>query len=252
MSLFPQRLTPDTGMIPHQTRKTGLLRVWQMVSRDFMGFWLSGAIQMILTLPFVFAVGYACATHSILFALLAGVLGGMAAAPGFLGLADTLLRSLRDEPGLWWHRYSMAVKRGWKSSLLPGMLLGTAFSMQYFTLSHLHLLDGGLGLFLCQIISILLSAGLFVWYLPQQALLELGLSAMMKNSFLLFARYLPKTLLAVVILLAYAVFVWISLPSSVFLLLAAGLWLPLLCALQIIYPMLDQAFGIEEALDRIP
>lgn len=40
----------------------------------------------------------------------------------------------------------------------------------------------------------------------------------------------------------------IMLPSSVFLLLVVGLWLPLLCAFQIIYPQLDDVFDIEESI----
>ena len=88
---------PGPGVAPDEPRKTGLPRIWEMISRDFKSFWLAGALNVLLTLPFAFAVGYACATHSLLFALLAGVLGGLIAAPGFLGLADTLLRSLRDE-----------------------------------------------------------------------------------------------------------------------------------------------------------
>ena len=248
MGLFFNYTRPGPGVSPDEPRKKGFPRIWEMVSRDYVRFWLSGIINVVFTLPFVFAVGYAYATHSLLLALLAGILGGMIAAPSFLGLADTLLRSLRDEPGFWWYRYHAALKRSWKSTLLPGALMGTVFSVQYFTLRHLYLLDGGIGMFLCQILSILLSLGLFAWGLPQQTLMELSFPALVKNCFLLFFRYFKKTLLATAILLAYAIAVWVLFPGSVFLLLSAGLWLPLLCAMQVIYPTLDQTFRIEETL----
>ena len=241
---------PGPGVAPDEPRKTGLPRIWEMISRDFRFFWPAGAINVLLTLPFAFAVGYACATHSLLFALLAGVLGGLIAAPGFLGLADTLLRSLRDEPGFFWHRYSRAIKKSWKGALLPGLLFGTVFSVQIFILMHMHLLGGGIGLFLCQVLSMVVSVSLFAWVLPQQALLELGFGVLLKNSLLLCLRHIGKTLLAAVILLAFAVLSVVLFPASVMVLLVIGLWLPLLCALQIIYPVLDEAFGIEETLAK--
>ena len=250
MGLFFDYARPGPGVAPDEPRKTGLPRIWEMISRDFSGFWRAGMLNLIFTCPFLFGMGFACATHSLLLALLTGLLGGLLAAPSFLGLADTLLRSLRDEPGFWWYRYSLALRRGWKGTLLPGALLGTVFSMQIFTLMHMHLLGGGLGLFLCQVASMLLSAGLFAWVLPQQALLELRFPALVKNSLLLFFRYLPKTLAAAGILLAFALAAYLTFPLSAFVLLATGFWLPLLCAFQIVYPLMDRVFGIEEQIEK--
>lgn len=250
MALFFNYSKPGPGVSPDEPRKKGLRRIWELFCRDFKSFWPAGFINLVMSLPFAFGLGHARATHSLLFAILAGVLGGVIAAPGFLGLADTLLRSLRDEPGFWWHRYSRALKRGWKSTLLPGALLGTVFSLQYFTLMHMQLLEGGIGLFLCQLVSMAVVLGIFAWALPQQALLELSFSARLKNSILLSIRHIIKTLLAVAIALIYAIVVVFSFPGSVFLLLIAGLWLPLLCMLQIIYPVLDETFGIEEAIEQ--
>ena len=81
-------------------------------------------------------------------------------------------------------------------------------------------------------------------------MLELSFSARLKNSVLLFIRHFGKTLLAAGIALIYAIAVIVAFPGSVFLLLIAGLWLPLLCMLQIIYPVLDETFGIEEAIEQ--
>lgn len=250
MALFFNYSKPGPGVSPDEPRKKGLRRIWELFCRDFKSFWPAGFINLVMSLPFAFGMGYARATHSLLIAILAGLLGGVIAAPSFLGLADTLLRSLRDEPGFWWHRYSRALKRGWKSTLLPGAILGTVFSLQYFTLMHMQLLDGGIGLFLCQLLSMAVALGIFAWALPQQALLELSFSARLKNSVLLFIRHFGKTLLAAGIALIYAIAVIAAFPGSVFLLLIAGLWLPLLCMLQIIYPVLDETFGIEEAIEQ--
>lgn len=250
MPLFFDYSRPGPGVAPDEPRKTGLPRIWELISRDGLRFWGSGAIHLLFSLPFAAAVYFAYVTHSVLFALLAGVVGGLIAAPSVLGLADTLLRSLRDEPGFWWYRYRKALKRSWKASLLPGVVMGTVFSAQVFTLLHMPVIGGGLALLLCQIAGMVLAAGLFAWGLPQLALLELSFPALIKNSFLLFFRYIGKTLAAAAILLGYAAVVAISFPGSVFLLLVAGWWLPLLCALQVVYPVLDEAFGIEDAIEK--
>ena len=250
MPLFFDYSRPGPGVNPDEPRKKGFPRIWEMISRDFKSFWPAGAINLLFSLPFVFALRFAYYTHSVLFALLAGLIGGILAAPSFLGLADTLLRSLRDEPGFWWHRYSRALKRSWKGTLLPGAIMGMVFSVQVFTLLHMPVIGGGLALLLCQLVGMILSVGLFAWGLPQQALLELSFPALVKNCFLLFFRHIGKTLTAAAILLGYAILVWLLFPASVFLLLAAGLWLPLLCALQVIYPTLDEIFGVEEAIEK--
>ena len=250
MSLFFDYSRPGPGISPDEPRKTGLKRIWEMIARDYIAFWLAGLLNLLLIFPFAYGAGYACATHSVLFALLAGIVGGIIAAPGFYGLADTLLRSLRDEPGFWWHRYSRAVRKNWKSTLFPGALMGTVFSVQFFILMNMHLLDGGLGLFLCQIVSMVVSTGIFTWALPQQVLLELRFAALVKNSLLLFFRYFFKTLRASLLLLAFAAIVLTLFPNSIFILLIVGLWLPMLCCLQIIYPTLDDVFDIENALNH--
>ena len=250
MSLFFNDSRPGPGVSPDEPRKTGLNRIWEMIARDFVAFWLAGMLNLLLTFPLVFGVGYACATHSLLFALLTGIIGGIIAAPGFYGLADTLLRSLRDEPGFWWHRYSRALRKNWKSTLFPGALMGTVFSVQFFILMHMHLLGGGLGLLFCQIVSMVVSIGIFAWALPQQVLLELSFVALVKNSLLLFFRYFFKTLRASLLLLFFAGIVLALFPNSIFLLLVVGLWLPLLCSFQMIYPTLDEVFDIENTLNH--
>ena len=250
MSLFFDYSRPGPGVDPDAPRKTGLKRIWEMVARDFMAFWRAGILNLLLMFPFAYGAGYACATHSLLFALLVGIIGGIIAAPGFYGLADTLLRSLRDESGYWWYRYSRALQKNWKSTLLPGALMGTVVSVQFFILMHMHLLGGGLGLFLCQIVSMVVSTGIFVWALPQQVLLELSFMALIKNSLLLFFRYFFKTLQASLLLLFFAVIILAVFPNSIFLLLVVGLWLPILCSFQIIYPTLNDIFDIENALNH--
>ena len=120
MGLFFDDSRPGPGVAPDAPRSTGLKRIWEMLSRDYLTFWGAGIIQLLLTFPFAFGVGLACATHSLLFALLAGIIGGMLAAPGFYGLTDTLLRSLRDEPGFGGSATAMPSGKTGKARCFPG------------------------------------------------------------------------------------------------------------------------------------
>ena len=90
---------PGPGVSPDAPRKKGPARFFEILGRDLMSFYLAGLLALVSALPFVFGVWFAVDTHSLVPLLLAGVLGGMIAAPQLCGLLDTILRSLRDEPG---------------------------------------------------------------------------------------------------------------------------------------------------------
>ena len=250
MLFFSNYSKPGPGIPPDAPRADGLKRIWEMISRDYIRFWLAGILNVLTFLPFLFFAGYAYATHSLLLAVAGGAIGGLIAAPGFYGLADTLLRSLRDEAGFWWYRYSNSLKQNWKKLMLPGVIAGVIFSIQIFILVHIPVLGMGPFLLLCQIISMTVFTGIFLWALAQQVLLELSLGALIKNSILLFFRYFSKSLGASLIAIAWMILLNMLFPGSVFLLISAGLWLPMICCLQIIYPKIDEVFEIEKKLNE--
>ena len=248
MLFFGDYNRPGPGIDPDAGRTTGIARIWEMISRDYVSFWLAGILNVLTSLPLIFLIAYAFMTHSILIAVIGGAFGGVIAAPCFYGLADTLLRSLRDEPGYWWNRYSKALRNNWKKTMVPGLICGIIVSLQQFILIHLLTLKMGLGMFICQMISMLVFLGIFLWALAQHALLELTFGALLKNSVILAVRYIGKTIRAAGIALLYILMMLMMFPGSVFLLVTAGFWLPLLCCFQIIYPSVDKTFNIEKEL----
>ena len=66
----------------------------------------------------------------------------MIAAPQIVGLNDTILRTLRDEPGYWWETYRRTWKRNLKESLLPGAVCGLLLAMELFSLCHINIAGG--------------------------------------------------------------------------------------------------------------
>lgn len=132
MGLFFQDFSkPGPGVPPDAPRKKGAVRWLEIVSRDAGRFWCAGALAMLSLIPLVCAQLFQLVPMLVISAA-----GGMIAAPQLCGLADTILRSLRDEPYFWWHIYRRAWKRNVKSALLPGALWGVVTGMQLFTLIH--------------------------------------------------------------------------------------------------------------------
>ena len=222
---------PGPGVSPDAPRKKGPARFFEILGRDLMSFYLAGLLALVSALPFVFGVWFAVDTHSLVPLLLAGVLGGMIAAPQLCGLLDTILRSLRDEPGFWWATYRRAWKRNVRASLLPGAICGLLLAMQIFTVFHYDV-----------------SAGVV-----PGALLAVGLpfAGLVKNSLFLFLGYLPRAALGVVWQFVYWIIILLLWPISGFAMVLTGLWLPAVLTMQAIYPVLNKAFDLERQIKAI-
>lgn len=241
---------PGPGVNPDTPRKKGAARFFEVLGRDLTSFWLASLLALLSALPFVLGLWFSLQTHALLPMFLAGVLGGMIAAPQLCGLQDTILRSLRDEPGYWWNTYRRAWKRNAKASLLPGALGGLVLATQLFSLFHLTGSEGSLML-VAVFVGALLLLGLAQYIFAQIALLDMSFGPVLKNAVFLFLGYLPRTLLGVMWQLIYWVLVLLFWPLSSFAVIIAGFWLPSLLSLMAIYPVLDKSFQIEENIKKM-
>ena len=181
---------------------------------------------------------------------IAGVLGGVIAAPQLCGLLDTILRSLRDEPGFWWATYRRAWKRNARASLLPGAICGLLLATQIFTVFHYDVSAGVVpGALLAVGLFLLLGLGEFLF--AQVVLLELPFAGLVKNSLFLFLGYLPRAALGVVWQFVYWIIILLLWPISGFAMVLTGLWLPAVLTMQAIYPVLNKAFDLERQIKAI-
>lgn len=251
MALFNFRFDrPGPGVSPDAPRKKGAARFFEMLGRDMMSFYLAGLLAMVSALPFALGVWFAVATHALVPLLLAGVLGGMIAAPQLCGLLDTILRSLRDEPGYWWATYRRAWKRNVKASLLPGAVWGLLLAMQIFTIFHYDSSAGVVpGALLAVGIFLLLGLGQFLF--AQIALMDMPFMGLVKNALFLFLGYLPRAALGVVWQFIYWILIVLFWPISGFVLLLTSFWLPALLTMQAVYPVLDKAFDLERQIKAL-
>ena len=235
------------GVPENAPRKKGLARFWEMLSRDGFAFWRAGMLALLSALPFMLGVWFAVATHALLPLLLAGVVGGAVMAPQLVGLNDTILRSLRDEPGYWWATYCRAWKRNTKASLLPGAVFGLLLGAQVFALFHTQW-GQNLVLTIVMLVGVFFLSGLALLTFTQIALLEMSFGGILRNALLLFLGYLPRAALGVLWQFVYWIVILLLWPISVFALLITGFWLPALLTMQAIYPVLDKAFDLERQI----
>ena len=240
---------PGPGVNPDTPRKKGAARFAEVLGRDMLSFWCAGMLALLSALPFALGLILSLLTHAVLPMLLAGVLGGMIAAPQLTGLHDTILRSLRDEPGYWWATYRRAWKRNLKGSLLPGAVCGLILAMQIFAAWHLGAGQGSLLAVL--VIGLVLLGGLAQYLFAQVALLDLPFASLLKNAVLLFFGYLPRTLLGVLWQGVYWGLLAGFFPFSAPVLLVTGFWLPAALSLMAIYPPLEKSFHIEETIRKM-
>lgn len=251
MALFNMHYDrPGPGVDPDAPRKKGAARFVEVVGRDLTSFWLAGLLTMLSAVPFVFGVWFSLASHAVLPALLAGVLGGMIAAPQICGLQDVMLRSLRDEPGFWWTTYRRVWKRNAKASLLPGALGGLILAMQIFAGYHMDV-SQGIMMMVALLLGLIFLTGLAQYIFAQITLLDLPFGVVLKNAVLLFLGYLPRTMLGVLWQLLYwgaFIMFW---PFTSVLVVITGSWLPTLLSLMAIYPVLDKSFQVEETVKKM-
>ena len=124
---FPE----DPGFDENQ-RQTGFYRYRQLLSLRFGRWWRTNLLTLAGFAPLASGIFYAVASNSLLVLLPCSILGGMIAGPFLAGMYDAILRGLRDDPLPWWNSCKRAWKQNWKSSLIPGALLGLAQGVYAF------------------------------------------------------------------------------------------------------------------------
>lgn len=250
-SFFGGYNRPGPGVRPDEPRKKGIFRLFEILGRDLWSFFKAGFLAAVSMIPFLLGITVAALSHALIFVFIAGLVGGMIAAPQLCGMADTVLRSLRDEPGYWWPTYRRAWKRNAKACLLPGAVFGLILGMQVFTLFHMDSLDSSVVSWGILIAGMVLILGLMTYIIPQLALLDMPLSGILKNSILLFLGYLPRSVGAIAVQVVYWGAFLLFFPLSVYLFPFTNLWLPMVPSLLIIYIPLEKSFNLEATIKEM-
>lgn len=245
MSLFFRDFTkPGPGIPPNAPRKKGIARWLEVVGRDFGRFWCAGSLAMVSMIPLICAQLF-----QLVPMLVVSALGGMLAAPQLCGLADTILRSLRDEPCFWWYTYRRAWKRNVKNALIPGAIWGTVTGMQLYTLIHFFEAQFSASTIVVLVVGLIVVQGVFLWTWPQLALMEVSGSAIVKNSILLYLSRLGRSLAASFLLVVSFALIALFMPYSLAILLIFNIWPVMMTIWLMFYRQLDEVFDIEASLE---
>ena len=165
--MFEQNFMPEGAEInPDTPRKKGLARLFEILSRDLDGIFLSGALAMLVCVPAAILAGIALWLGSLPLCLLAAVAAGWLVGPALTGLYDTILRALRDEPGFWWHTYKRAWKQNFRSSLVPGIVFTVLWALlawSAFVLPQMTEISLSFALILLLDAVLLLTLGNYFW-----------------------------------------------------------------------------------------
>lgn len=123
---------PEDPHFDETRRQTGFYRYRQLLSVRFGRWWKTNLLTLAGFVPLGAGIFYAIASSSLLVLLPCSILGGMIAGPFLAGMYDAILRGLRDDPLPWWESCKRAWKQNWKSSLVPGALLGLVLGVYTF------------------------------------------------------------------------------------------------------------------------
>ena len=239
---------PEDPHFDETQRQTGFYRYRQLLSVRFGRWWRTNLLTLAGFAPLAAGIFYAVASGSLLVLLPCSILGGMIAGPFLAGLYDSILRGLRDDPTPWRDAYARAWRQNWKSSLIPGALLGLAlgvyaFMAMLFWWAERAPSPGTVALYLSALLAVLIINTL---YWPQLVLFRQKASVRLRNCLLFCMKYFWRILGVGLLQLGYWIAFVLFAPWTLLLLPILGIWYILFLTQFLIYNQMDEALRIEE------
>ena len=253
MGLFPfgkDYSKEGPGVEKDTPRKTGILRFFEVVSRDLTGMFLANFFTCLSALPAICLVTVGLLGRSLVVMLAGAVIGGAIAGPFLAGTYDTVLRALRDEPGYWWSTYRRAFRQNWKSSILPGIFYGLIITLQvslvYFCVTMpARGVQVGTGIWVGAILNLIVFHMLFTYMWPQVVLLNQPFHQTLVNSLLCMLGFLPHALAASLLQIVFWGIAILTMPLGVVLMVLLGFWFTTEICCQMITGDLERVFHVE-------
>lgn len=229
-------------------RQTGFNRYKQLMSLRFGQWWKVNLVTLAGLAPLAGGIIYAIGVSSMLVLLPCSVVGGMLAGPFLAGLYDAILRGLRDDVTPWKTAYARSWRQNWKSSLLPGGLLGLLAGVYAFMAMLFWWAETppGLGTLTLYLFSLLLVLVLCTVYWPQLVLFDQTPAIRLRNCVLFCVKYFWRVMGAGLLQLAFLGVYVLFAPWSALLLPVTGAWYVVFLAQLLIYRQLDESLRIEE------
>ena len=113
-------------------RQVGFNRYKQLLSAHFGDWFKVNLLTILGALPLAAGIVFSILSSSVLVLIPSALVGGMIFGPFLAGMYDAVLRGMRDDPHHWWENYRRSWKQNFRSSLLPGAILGLFLGMYAF------------------------------------------------------------------------------------------------------------------------
>lgn len=242
------------GVDPNQPEKKGFARFCEMVGRDLGQLLGTNLMVCGLILPAALGVSLGVTLLSLPLTLCLGAVTGTLVGLAALLAVDCSLRSLQNDPSQWLPRAKQTLALRWKTASAFGAL-GTAvlgalcFVMAFvFEAAAQQGYYPGLAVLLFLALDLLVFALVFTVGMAALALEDasaLTLGGALRKSALLVLQAPGRCVAASLILLAGIGDIILLFPVSVFWAVLFGFWLPVLAAMQTLFPVLREGYGVK-------
>ena len=242
------------GVGPNEPEKKGFARFCQMVGRDLGQLLGTNLMVCVLCLPAALGVSLGVTLFSLpLTVVLSAATGLLVGIDGLL-LAECCLRSLQNDPSQWLPRAKQSIAAHWKSACAVGavgtLLLGLLCFVSAFLFEAAAQQGYYPGLavlvFLALDFLVLAVGGtLCMAALPLEGSGHLSFPALLRRVGKLLLSAPGRCIAAGVVMLAGIGGMILLFPVSVFWAVLFGFWLPGLAAMQTLFPVLRQEYGVQ-------
>lgn len=242
------------GVGPNEPEKKGFARFCQMVGRDLGQLLGTNLMVCVLCLPAALGVSLGVTLFSLPLTVVLSAATGLLVGPAMVLLADCALRSLQNDPSQWLPRAKQSIAAHWKSACAVGavgtLLLGLLCFVSAFLFEAAAQQGYYPGLavlvFLALDFLVLAVGGtLCMAALPLEGSGHLSFPALLRRAGKLLLSAPGRCIAAGVVMLAGIGGMILLFPVSVFWAVLFGFWLPGLAAMQTLFPVLRQEYGVQ-------
>jgi hypothetical protein len=242
------------GVGPGEPEKKGFARFCQMVGRDLGQLLGTNLLVCVLCLPAALGVSLGVTLLSLPLTVVLSAATGLLAGPAMLLLVDCALRSLQNDPSQWLPRARQTLAARWKTACALGALGTLVLGLLSFVAAFLFEAAAQQGYYPGLAVLVFLALDFLVLAvggtlcaaaLGLEPAETLSLGALFRRAGKLLLTAPGRCIAAGVLMLAGIGGMILLFPVSVFWAVLFGFWLPGLAAMQTLFPVLRQEYGVE-------
>ena len=239
------------GVDPGAPEKKGFARFCQMVGRDLGQLLGTNLMVCALCLPAALGVSLGVTLLFLPITVVCSAVTGLLVGPAMVLLADCALRSLQNDPSQWLPRAKQTLAAHWKAACGFGCIGTLVLGLLCFVSAFVFEAAAQQGYYPGLAILVFLALDFLVLaVLATLCAAVLPLKAPASDSLLrragkLLAAAPARCVPAGIIMLAGIGGMVLLFPVSVFWAVLFGFWLPGLAAMQILFPVLRQEYGVK-------